>query len=102
MPTSACESHLPWKLEQCAGLSPRFVLNADDPSQVWINQYNLLNNNVPFGGKKQSGIGSLCWMSMNDRIDTFEGRELGSYALEEYTSVKAIHWNFGETLDWPL
>lgn len=30
------------------------------------------------------------------------GRELGSYALEEYTSVKAIHWNFGEKLDWPL
>ncbi|KAJ7499008.1 aldehyde dehydrogenase domain-containing protein [Mycena latifolia] len=51
-----------------------------------INQYNLLANNVPFGGKKQSGI----------------GRELGSYALEEYTSVKAVHWNFGEKLDWPL
>ena len=30
------------------------------------------------------------------------GRELGSYALEEYTSVKAIHWNYGEKLDWPL
>ena len=25
--------------------------------QVWVNQYNLLCNNVPFGGKKQSGIG---------------------------------------------
>jgi hypothetical protein len=30
------------------------------------------------------------------------GRELGSYALDEYTSVKAVHWNFGEKLDWPL
>ncbi|KAJ7179905.1 aldehyde dehydrogenase domain-containing protein [Mycena crocata] len=50
-----------------------------------INQYNLLSNNVPFGGKKQS-----------------VGRELGSYALEEYTSVKSVHWNFGEKLDWPL
>jgi hypothetical protein len=49
------------------------------------------------------------------------GRELGSYALEEYTSVKvciiikivyitctltlvyqAVHWNFGDKLDWPL
>ena len=30
------------------------------------------------------------------------GRELGSYALEEYTSVKAVQWNFGEKLDWPL
>jgi aldehyde dehydrogenase (NAD+) len=53
---------------------------------VWVNQYNLLSNNVPFGGKKQSGI----------------GRELGSYALEEYTSVKAVHWNIGERLQWPL
>ncbi|GBE79170.1 NAD-aldehyde dehydrogenase [Sparassis latifolia] len=53
---------------------------------VWVNQYNMLQNNVPFGGKKQSGI----------------GRELGSYALEEYTSVKAVHWNFGEQLSWPF
>jgi len=38
------------------------------------------------GGYKQSGI----------------GRELGSYALREYTNVKAVHWNFGEKLDWPI
>jgi aldehyde dehydrogenase (NAD+) len=62
------------------------VSSALEAGTVWVNQYNLLNNNVPFGGKKQSGI----------------GRELGSYALEEYTSVKAVHWNFGEKLDWPL
>ncbi|EJF63030.1 NAD-aldehyde dehydrogenase [Dichomitus squalens LYAD-421 SS1] len=62
------------------------VSQALEAGTVWVNQYNLLNNNVPFGGKKQSGI----------------GRELGSYALEEYTSVKAIHWNYGEKLDWPL
>jgi len=62
------------------------VSSALEAGTVWVNQYNLLNNNVPFGGKKQSGI----------------GRELGSYALEEYTSVKAVHWNFGERLDWPL
>ncbi|KAG8218741.1 aldehyde dehydrogenase domain-containing protein [Butyriboletus roseoflavus] len=62
------------------------VSSALEAGTVWVNQYNLLNNNVPFGGKKQSGI----------------GRELGSYALEEYTSVKAVHWNFGEQLDWPL
>lgn len=30
------------------------------------------------------------------------GRELGSYALEEYTSVKAVHWNFGEKVDFPF
>ncbi|KAF9055193.1 aldehyde dehydrogenase [Hymenopellis radicata] len=62
------------------------VSSALDAGTVWINQYNMLSNNVPFGGKKQSGI----------------GRELGSYALNEYTSVKAVHWNFGEKLDWPL
>ncbi|KAI0676795.1 NAD-aldehyde dehydrogenase [Trametes maxima] len=62
------------------------VSQALEAGTVWVNQYNLLTNNVPFGGKKQSGI----------------GRELGSYALEEYTSVKAIHWNYGEKLDWPL
>jgi len=62
------------------------VSSALEAGTVWVNQYNILNNNVPFGGKKQSGI----------------GRELGSYALEEYTSVKAVHWNFGEQLQWPL
>ncbi|THG95417.1 hypothetical protein EW026_g6238 [Hermanssonia centrifuga] len=62
------------------------IVSAHTFKQVWVNQYNLLYNNVPFGGKKQSGI----------------GRELGSHALEEYTSVKAIQWNFGEKLDWPL
>lgn len=62
------------------------VSSALEAGTVWVNQYNLLYNNVPFGGKKQSGI----------------GRELGSYALDEYTSVKAIHWNYGEKLDWPL
>lgn len=34
---------------------------------VWINCCNILNNNVPFGGFKQSGI----------------GRELGQYALNK-------------------
>jgi len=62
------------------------VSSALEAGTVWVNQYNILSNNVPFGGKKQSGI----------------GRELGSYALEEYTSVKAVHWNFGEKLEWPL
>ncbi|KAG8947137.1 aldehyde dehydrogenase (NAD(P)(+)) ald5 [Tulasnella sp. 424] len=44
---------------------------------VWVNQYNKLNYQVPFGGYKQSGI----------------GRELGEYALANYTNVKAIHVN---------
>ncbi|KAG6901632.1 hypothetical protein C0995_009800 [Termitomyces sp. Mi166 len=37
---------------------------------------------VPFGGYKQSGI----------------GRELGEYALDTYTQVKAVHVNIGQKL----
>jgi len=41
---------------------------------VWINCYHNVFDQVPFGGYKGSGI----------------GRELGEYALQEYTQVKAI------------
>jgi len=41
---------------------------------VWINVHNKLYYNVPFGGYKQSGF----------------GRDLGSYALHEYSQVKAV------------
>jgi len=44
---------------------------------VWVNCYNQLHNNVPFGGYKQSGI----------------GRELGEYALSNYTNIKSVHVN---------
>ncbi|KAM0750500.1 aldehyde dehydrogenase [Meredithblackwellia eburnea MCA 4105] len=44
---------------------------------VWVNCYNQLHSQVPFGGFKQSGI----------------GRELGEYALANYTNVKAVHVN---------
>jgi len=46
---------------------------------AWINCVNTLEPNVPFGGFKQSGI----------------GRELGEYALNNYTNVKAVHVNLG-------
>ncbi|KAF8654316.1 hypothetical protein AX16_003543 [Volvariella volvacea WC 439] len=46
---------------------------------AWINCVNQLHQNVPFGGYKQSGI----------------GRELGEYALHNYTNVKAVHVNLG-------
>ncbi|KAF7419496.1 aldehyde dehydrogenase (NAD(P)(+)) ald5 [Pleurotus ostreatus] len=45
---------------------------------VWVNCANQLHANVPFGGFKQSGI----------------GRELGEYALHNYTNIKAVHVNF--------
>ncbi|KAE8211124.1 hypothetical protein CF327_g5097, partial [Tilletia walkeri] len=44
---------------------------------VWVNLYNALDAQVPFGGFKQSGI----------------GRELGQYALANYTNVKSVHVN---------
>lgn len=43
-------------------------------STVWVNNYNTLHYQMPFGGFKESGI----------------GRELGSYALENYTEVKTV------------
>lgn len=46
---------------------------------IWVNCYNELHPQIPFGGFKQSGI----------------GRELGEYALENYTSVKAVQVNIG-------
>ncbi|KAJ6453551.1 aldehyde dehydrogenase domain-containing protein [Mycena sanguinolenta] len=49
---------------------------------AWINCVNQLHANVPFGGYKQSGI----------------GRELGEYALHNYTNVKAVHVNLGHRM----
>ena len=41
---------------------------------VWVNCYNVFDPAVPFGGFKLSGI----------------GREMGEYALQNYTEVKAV------------
>ncbi|WP_277093453.1 aldehyde dehydrogenase family protein [Alicyclobacillus mali (ex Roth et al. 2021)] len=41
---------------------------------VWVNCYNVFDAAAPFGGYKQSGI----------------GREMGSYALNNYTEVKDV------------
>lgn len=53
------------------------VANKLEAGTVWIGMYNELNCSVPFGGFKQSG----------------SGRELGEYALANYTEVKAVHIN---------
>lgn len=42
---------------------------------VWINDWHMVNAMFPFGGMKQSGL----------------GRELGPYALDEYTEQKFVH-----------
>ncbi|XP_032805864.1 retinal dehydrogenase 2 isoform X1 [Petromyzon marinus] len=41
---------------------------------VWINCYNAMNAQSPFGGYKMSG----------------NGREMGEYGLQEYTEVKTV------------
>jgi acyl-CoA reductase-like NAD-dependent aldehyde dehydrogenase len=41
---------------------------------VWINTYNGFDSGSPFGGYKQSG----------------HGRDLGAYALDQYTNVKSV------------
>ncbi|SAM83402.1 probable aldehyde dehydrogenase [Ustilago bromivora] len=62
------------------------MVSAIDAGTVWVNNYVALSNSVPFGGMKASGF----------------GRELGVDAIKAYCDVKAIHWNYGEKLDWPL
>jgi phenylacetaldehyde dehydrogenase len=41
---------------------------------VWVNTHNMLDNNLPFGGYKQSGY----------------GRDLGRAAVESYTEIKSV------------
>ena len=48
---------------------------------IWINEWHLLNDYVPFGGYKQSGV----------------GRELGLEGVKAYTELKHIH--IDEVLD---
>ncbi|MCY8234149.1 aldehyde dehydrogenase family protein [Priestia endophytica] len=54
-----------------------YIANRLKAGTVWVNCYNAFDAAVPFGGYKQSGI----------------GREMGSYALENYTEVKAVWIN---------
>ncbi|GAA5925511.1 hypothetical protein JCM1841_006353, partial [Sporobolomyces salmonicolor] len=49
---------------------------------VWVNQYGILHNSVPFGGVRQSGL----------------GRELGRAGVYEYCSVKSVHHNFADEM----
>jgi aldehyde dehydrogenase (NAD+) len=53
------------------------VTAAVDSGTVWCNHYLMPHNGVPFGGFKQSGV----------------GRELGTYGMEEYQQIKAVHHN---------
>jgi aldehyde dehydrogenase (NAD+) len=50
------------------------VSNALRAGTVWVNCYNMLHHQLPFGGFKESGI----------------GRELGEAALANYTQNKSV------------
>src|SRR5271170_3045170 len=58
------------------------VANKLKAGTVWVNNYNMLSHQVPFGGFKESGI----------------GRELGKYALSNYTQVKSVRIRLGAAL----
>jgi len=51
---------------------------------VWVNTYNFLYNEAPFGGYKSSGF----------------GRELGLQALDLYTETKTVCVDLGQTPNW--
>ncbi|XP_068703005.1 aldehyde dehydrogenase, mitochondrial-like [Montipora foliosa] len=50
------------------------VASAVRAGVVWVNCYDVLENQAPFGGFKESGI----------------GRELGEYGLQQYSEVKTV------------
>lgn len=58
------------------------VSNKLKAGTVWVNNYNLLSHQVPFGGFKESGM----------------GRELGKYALANYTQIKSVRIRLGSAL----
>jgi aldehyde dehydrogenase (NAD+) len=58
------------------------VSNALKAGTVWVNTYNTLHHQLPFGGFKESGI----------------GRELGEAALDNYTQVKTVSIRLGDAL----
>lgn len=58
------------------------VSNGLRAGTVWVNTYNTLHHQLPFGGYKESGI----------------GRELGEAALENYTQTKTVSIRLGDAL----
>ncbi|RFU25103.1 hypothetical protein B7463_g11242, partial [Scytalidium lignicola] len=58
------------------------VANELRAGTVWVNQYNMLHHQLPFGGYKESGI----------------GRELGEAALINYTQTKTVSIRLADAL----
>lgn len=51
-----------------------YVIQGLRAGTVWVNTYNALSSQAPFGGYKMSGF----------------GRENGEYGLKNYTEVKSV------------
>lgn len=51
-----------------------YVVQGLRAGTVWVNTYNILGAQAPFGGYKMSG----------------HGRENGEYGLQNYTEVKSV------------
>ena len=51
-----------------------------EAGNVWVNTYNLIPPDLPFGGVKQSGF----------------GRESSLYAFEAYSDVRATYFEIDE------
>lgn len=63
-------------LSICRDLDRAFRVIADlQAESCWINNYNVVPAEVPFGGYKMSGV----------------GRELGEDSIEYYTQVKSVY-----------
>ncbi|KAI7867728.1 aldehyde dehydrogenase domain-containing protein [Spinellus fusiger] len=58
------------------------VSNRLEAGTVWVNCYNRLDPDTPFGGYRESGF----------------GRECGEYALDNYTQVKTVKINISHRL----
>lgn len=57
--------------------SAHYVASKLKAGTVWVNCYNVFDASAPFGGYKESGM----------------GREMGSYALNNYNEVKSVWIN---------
>lgn len=62
-----------WSRDTTAALA---VADKIDAGSVWINDWHMGNEQYPFGGFKQSGV----------------GRELGAHAFDAYTEVKSVQF----------
>ncbi|EEP79876.1 aldehyde dehydrogenase [Uncinocarpus reesii 1704] len=58
------------------------VSNELKAGTVWVNSYNMISYQAPFGGFKESGM----------------GRELGEYALNNYTEIKTVRIRLGDAM----